>query len=423
MQPLRPAGYIRGLPVLLLIFMLNACQSAQSKKHKEDAFHELAFKLSQVSKRLSKGTVAVFSFDIPGEKDHSYADYVAEKLTHELVNTGKLSVLERSRLKKVLREQSLGQSGFIDSSTAAKIGKILSVEGVITGTIHRYNGKVEILARVISSETALILRSVAVQFPDNNSTNRIGRKESDDFNLKISNNSGSEQSTRIDNNQPSKNWNSQISGNTGSKSADSTVFIPQEAVPSAKISSVNVVVHRRAMYISGLISNTGQVPIKSGSISFAFYNRKGEQIEVVNAYMDRYVDKGETLPFSGFQNPAVKYASYKIIYKPEKEEYFTNVTRFKSSRERFRKDRFLGYRLSGIVKNLHRFSVTYPKIIVSLYDRKGKFIGKAYGFATLKKLQPGQSSPYSVMIYDYGLAGKPTRYRLNFSGLQAGPSD
>ena len=59
-------------------------------------------------------------------------------LTTELVKTDKFNVMERDRLAAIIKEQNLGASGRIDPSTAARIGKIIGVEYIITGAITEY---------------------------------------------------------------------------------------------------------------------------------------------------------------------------------------------------------------------------------------------------------------------------------------------
>jgi len=59
-------------------------------------------------------------------------------LTTELVKTGKFSVMEREQLASIIKEQDLGASGRFDASTAARIGKIIGVEYIITGAVTEY---------------------------------------------------------------------------------------------------------------------------------------------------------------------------------------------------------------------------------------------------------------------------------------------
>ncbi|MBW1792044.1 MAG: hypothetical protein JRJ14_07250, partial [Deltaproteobacteria bacterium] len=47
------------------------------------------------------------------------------------------SVVERSAIWKIMREQSLHLSGAVDQKTAVKVGRLLGAEGVILGTVAR----------------------------------------------------------------------------------------------------------------------------------------------------------------------------------------------------------------------------------------------------------------------------------------------
>ncbi len=62
----------------------------------------------------------------------------SDMLTTELVKTGKFNVMERERIAAIIKEQNLGASGRIDPTTAARIGKIIGVEYIITGAITEY---------------------------------------------------------------------------------------------------------------------------------------------------------------------------------------------------------------------------------------------------------------------------------------------
>lgn len=63
---------------------------------------------------------------------------ISDLLVQKLVQDGKYSVIERNAIDKVLREQNFANSDRVDSSTAAKIGRILGVEAVIMGTITQF---------------------------------------------------------------------------------------------------------------------------------------------------------------------------------------------------------------------------------------------------------------------------------------------
>jgi len=153
-------GKINVLPLLLLSSLLF-CSSAQksSSMSEDDLFRNLAVKLSSADSKMKAKTVAIYGFQIIGRGDDTYTQYATEKLTHELVSIGRLSVIERSRIDEVLNEQQFSMSGAVDSAKAAKIGKILAVEGVVIGTITIKNGEAEYIARIVQSENAMILSS------------------------------------------------------------------------------------------------------------------------------------------------------------------------------------------------------------------------------------------------------------------------
>ena len=64
---------------------------------------------------------------------------VSDLLTNALVKDGTYIVLERSKVEQILKEQNFGESGRVDASTAAQIGKILGADAVIIGTITQFN--------------------------------------------------------------------------------------------------------------------------------------------------------------------------------------------------------------------------------------------------------------------------------------------
>lgn len=92
-----------------------------------------------VATASAKDRVAIMDF----ENKSQYGGWrlgqgASDMLATELVKTGKFSVMERDRLSAILKEQDLGASGRIDPSTAARIGKIIGVEYIITGAVTEY---------------------------------------------------------------------------------------------------------------------------------------------------------------------------------------------------------------------------------------------------------------------------------------------
>lgn len=92
--------------------------------------------------------IAILDFDFASTgltgSAYSFADRgpgqgISDLLTNRLVQNGSFSIIERSRVAEVLREQNLGASGRVDASTAARIGRILGVNAVVVGSVTRFN--------------------------------------------------------------------------------------------------------------------------------------------------------------------------------------------------------------------------------------------------------------------------------------------
>ncbi len=93
--------------------------------------------------------VAVVAFDTSPIRNtwHYNWDYqnlgfaAADSMTTALFKTGRFRMIERQHLDKVLAEQDLGESGRLDPTTAARIGKILGVQMMIIGSVTQYGLK------------------------------------------------------------------------------------------------------------------------------------------------------------------------------------------------------------------------------------------------------------------------------------------
>lgn len=79
-------------------------------------------------------------------------------LITELVKSGKFIVVERDRLEKVMEEQKLGMSGAVDPGTAAKVGKILGLNAIVTGAISQFGTETEGSEYLITQSKSQIVK-------------------------------------------------------------------------------------------------------------------------------------------------------------------------------------------------------------------------------------------------------------------------
>ncbi len=86
------------------------------------------------------------------------ARLILSELTESLSHYKFIRMIERSRLKELIREIELGQSGFIDNATAVKVGKVHGLQVMMVGTINRDR----ITARAIHMETQRVISTASV---------------------------------------------------------------------------------------------------------------------------------------------------------------------------------------------------------------------------------------------------------------------
>src|SRR5216684_1879659 len=138
----------RRLMALCVLFLLSSACLAQQKPAPAAAPASAPTATPAAAPPQGpKKRVAVMSFDYGTVMSSVQAVFgtnqdvgrgISDLLVMKLVNDGKYSVIERAALEKVLGEQNFSNSNRADSSTAAKIGKVLGVDVIIIGSITQF---------------------------------------------------------------------------------------------------------------------------------------------------------------------------------------------------------------------------------------------------------------------------------------------
>ncbi|MBI4422731.1 MAG: VWA domain-containing protein [Elusimicrobia bacterium] len=121
--------------------------------------------LKKLARKLEKGLagdaarkVAILSFPYPDKTNSSGSTVVQERLTTFLAEGGKIQVVERQLLQKILEERKLAQTGLLDAKTSQELGQVLGVGALVTGTLNDVGrGLTEVNARAIDAATGRIL--------------------------------------------------------------------------------------------------------------------------------------------------------------------------------------------------------------------------------------------------------------------------
>ena len=110
-----------------------------------------------ISIAVPKKIIAIVDFDVIRGHDKSVGTISMESLTTAIVESGQFNVVERTKLKTVLKEMELGASGLTDSKRISKLGKLLEADIILTGTFADMGGFWNVNLRLINVSTGLIV--------------------------------------------------------------------------------------------------------------------------------------------------------------------------------------------------------------------------------------------------------------------------
>lgn len=110
-------------------------------------------KALQLSERLS---MTVFPFELRGEVSKASLAF-QDNLIDAMINRNRFQVIERDRLDLILQEQKLSRTKLFDKRTALKLGNLIAAQAIITGSIIETRIGIEVVARMIDTETSEIL--------------------------------------------------------------------------------------------------------------------------------------------------------------------------------------------------------------------------------------------------------------------------
>jgi len=120
----------------------------------------------KLSKRLS---LSACPFEQKGAvSDNSLA--FLDNLVDSFVNQKRFRMVERDKLALILREQKLSQTALFDQQKAIKLGGLIGAQSIVTGSIIETRNGIEVVSRLIDTETSDILSTQDVYSEANDLT-------------------------------------------------------------------------------------------------------------------------------------------------------------------------------------------------------------------------------------------------------------
>jgi TolB-like protein len=150
---------------LLLIVSSSTAVTRQSNLDK--GMEELS---QQISKQVigdKKLALAVADFtDLKGN-DTCLGSFLAEQLTPHLYQTNKFTLLERTLLNKVIKEQKVSLNELTDPKTAIRLGRIMNAGAIVTGSVTDLGEILRVNVELINAETGVISATAVADILNN----------------------------------------------------------------------------------------------------------------------------------------------------------------------------------------------------------------------------------------------------------------
>ncbi len=158
-------NYFIGL--CLLFFLCFGFKVTFAVSNIEEGVKSLAEQISKNMKEKQKQKIAVIDFSDLNGNVTALGQFIAEELTTQLFITapGNFEVVERRQLLKLEEELALGQMGFIEEKGIKKMGQVLGVDAIVTGSMTDLGNTVKINARMIAVESAKVFAVAATDIP------------------------------------------------------------------------------------------------------------------------------------------------------------------------------------------------------------------------------------------------------------------
>lgn len=129
------------------------------------SFYQVALPLT-----FQEGKNVIAIVDFQNTSQNTRLDYL-EKTIPEAVSTtmarsGRLEIVERSRLEAAMLEMEMSMLGVVDEATAAELGRAVGATTIMVGSFVSISGFIRINARLIDVQTARVLTAESVQGPE-----------------------------------------------------------------------------------------------------------------------------------------------------------------------------------------------------------------------------------------------------------------
>jgi len=151
----RMIGIIAVIGSLLAVGCSSSPKAAAGGKKLDQAIAEAA---ARIDADIQTGTkIALLNFSSPSDQ---FSSYVLDELTANLLDTKKLTVVDRKEVDLIRSEFNFQFSGEVGDDSIQELGRMLGAQSIVSGSLTKIGDDYRIVIRVLNVQSA----AVAVQY-------------------------------------------------------------------------------------------------------------------------------------------------------------------------------------------------------------------------------------------------------------------
>ncbi len=105
----------------------------------------IADQICNISAKKNKSRLAIYTFTDSNDQETSFTRQYTAKVISKVLACGNIRVIDPTKIKEVMNEQSRGMLGIVDDETAAETGKLLGADALIFGEVDKKIVQIKII--------------------------------------------------------------------------------------------------------------------------------------------------------------------------------------------------------------------------------------------------------------------------------------
>jgi tetratricopeptide (TPR) repeat protein len=170
--------YWKLLPVAMILYSCASIPSPVSplpvtESTVNEKIDQLVAQLTQETPLFPDKMFAVAEFTDASDKKTALTGYLTDLLIDRLSKSGKIHLVERSRLDTVMNELDFSMTGYIEERSEKLLGRLIGADGIVTGKVIDLGDTLDVKVRLIQTETGKIIATAQVELVNDRKMQRL----------------------------------------------------------------------------------------------------------------------------------------------------------------------------------------------------------------------------------------------------------